>query len=161
MKKLLPYFLAVNIISCTHSKRPEHIETDYDFIARADSICGTIDAESLFERTKNQIDADQEGRVVSHFEGYSKTASDSIDKFVANVMFSKETSGKSTYYYFNGAIIKAIVEMFTDDTLRLAYYYDGDQIIYPKYQKQPGMEEAAQKLRNQSISFRTFFPPTK
>ena len=173
MKLLLPCFFALGIISCTNAKQSEpnedentvktdtsgYSQNDLGFIKKADSICQTIDAKSVFERTKNGTIVDRDGQKYSaQYKGYAKSSSDSIIKVLLNVMFTGKNSAKTVFYYYNGAIIKGITEIFADDTVKSAFYYEPDKMIYPN---EPGMGEAAEKLRDQSISWRTSFPPNK
>ena len=175
MKKLLPYFFVLGIISCTNAKQshnseiaakkgaPIYLEEDLPFIRKADSICRTIDHESIFEHTKDGIVTDRDGQKYPvQYRGYSKTSSDSVDKFLANVLFGGKNSGKTTCYYYNGGVIKAISEIFADDIVKTAFYYDGDKMVYPR---DAGMEDrweqTAGNVRDQCISWKTFFLPNK
>jgi len=173
MKKFFTYLILLATCSCTNThkaepdkntntsktKIPQYLENDLPFIRNADSICRTIDVESIFERRRDATITDRDGQEYpSQYKGYAKSSSDSVDKFLVNVLFGGKNSAKSTFYYYNGTVVKAITEIFADDTVNAAFYYDGDRLIYPQ---EAGMEEAAEKTRKESVPFRTFFLPNK
>ncbi len=169
MRNLLIYLFTLYFSSCNNEK-PSHPSTnenlsktdalgysqeDLVFIRSADSICRTIDTEGVFERLKDDSIVDRDGQIyTSHYKGYAKSSSDSVIKILATIVFSQKDSGTTTIYYYNGTIIKGITEIFRDDTVNVAFYYDENKTIYPK---EEGMEEAAENLRRRSISWRTHF----
>ncbi len=172
MKKIFPYLILLAICCCTNkntktntakNKIPEYSESDLPFIRNADSICRTIDLESVFERRRNGTTRDRDGQEYpTQYKGYSKTSSDTVNKFLVNGLFGGKNSAKATFYYYNGSVIKVITEIFADDTVNVAFYYDGGKAIYPQERgEEETWEEAAEKYRSESVSFRTFFRPFK
>jgi hypothetical protein len=161
MKALLPYFLLLCILSCKNDGKPdahEYSQSDLKFIKKADSICRTIDAGSLVERTKNGMTTDPgDGhQYPTQYYGYAKSSLDSIDKFLMNMVVSDTEIVKTTFYYYDGVPIKCLAEAFGQDTLRVAYYYDGDNVIYPSDVKR----ETGEGFHNEATYWRTTFPPT-
>jgi guanyl-specific ribonuclease Sa len=173
MKSFLLYLIPLIIFSCTNSKKSnndkiatkddKYLKDDLPFMAKADSICRTIDAKSIFEHIKDETITDRDGqRYPAQYKGYSKSSSESVDKFLVNVRFGGKNSAKTTFYYYNCDVIKAITEIFADDTVKSAFYYDGDKMIYPQEAgREEQWEETAAKVRNQSATWKTFFPPSK
>jgi hypothetical protein len=162
MNNLYFCLILLFIISCSNSEQTKarknstgYLESDLAFIEKADNICRTIDIENTFEQIKNEVITDLDGKKYNmNYKGYSKNSSDSIVKVIITLLLGGKNSAISTIYYNNGAILKGTAEIFADDTVRTAFYYEPDKMIYPQ---EEGMDKAAQKLLDKSIGLRNIF----
>jgi hypothetical protein len=173
MKHLLPYSMLIAIISCTNTNKPDsnakvslvkteesgYSKEDTQFMRKADSICQVIDVDNLIERTKDKMIIDRDGQeYASYVKGYAKNHPDSVNKLLARIIFSDQKSATTTFYYYNGTVIKSLFEILADDTVHISFYYNGDKMIYPN---ELGMEKEAKEIFNKSISWKKDFLSNK
>jgi len=167
MKKLLPYLTLITV-SCSNSKgtptgqnNERYLQEDLPFIQKADSICRILDAEDVYEHRKDSSVIDTDGKEYpSQYKGYAKNSADSVSKFVITVFFGGKNSAKSTFYYHAGGVLKGLQEIFADDTVKTAFYFDGDRLIYPHEEgKDDEWQRLAEKINRQSVVWKSFFLP--
>jgi hypothetical protein len=162
MNKLHFCLILLFIFSCSNSEQTKsdknstrYLESDIPFIEKADNICRTIDIENTFEQIKDEVFTDLDGKKYNmNYKGYSKSSSDSVVKVIITLLLGGKNSAISTIYYNNGTILKGIAEIFAEDTVKTAFYYDVSRMIYPQ---EEGMDKAAQKLLDKSIGLRKIF----